>query len=178
MATVANTLLGLPGSTMNKREVLEFLDISPRTLTNYMQRGELSVRYEKGKNGKVAIFDPDEVQRLKDRLSVESHRPAVLPPPSENENSLPTGGAVVPAEYILKALQTLALASPRKRELLITEVAAKPVLKMKEASLLTGFSESHLREAIKKKLLHARKIDRSWRVRREDLETYVRSLFL
>ena len=50
---------------MNKREVLEFLEISPRTLTNYMQRGELSVRYEKGKNGKVAIFDPDEVKRLK-----------------------------------------------------------------------------------------------------------------
>ncbi len=143
-----------------------------------MQRGELSVRYEKGKNGKVAIFDPDEVKRLKDRLSVESHRPAVLPPLSENEDSLPAqGGAVVPAEYLLKALQTLALASPRKRELLITEVAAKPVLKMKEASLLTGFSEGHLREAIKNKLLNARKIDRSWRVRREDLETYVRSLF-
>jgi hypothetical protein len=166
--------------TMNKKEVIDFLGISPRTLTNYVKRGEISVRYERGKNGQVAVFDPDEVKTLKERLSVEHHRPAVLPPQSpDRENSLPVqGGTVVPAEYLLQALQTLALASPRKRELLITEVAVKPVLRLKEASLLSGFSEKHLRGAIKEGRLNGRKIDRSWRIERGDLETYVKSLFL
>lgn len=159
---------------MNKKEVLEFLGVSSRTLTNYMRQGKLSVRYEKGKNGKEALFDAEEVRALEERLSVEFHRPAVL---SSSEDSLPAPLPTVPSEYFLQALQTLALASPKKRSLLITEVAAKPVLKVEEASLLTGFSEGHLRDAITKQTLKARKIDRSWRIRREDLDLYVRELF-
>jgi excisionase family DNA binding protein len=58
----------------------------------------------------------------------------------------------------------------------LTDLAAKLTLSLMEASQLSGLSRGHLREAIEEKKLKARIIGRGWRVKRDDLEAYVKKL--
>ena len=55
-------------------------------------------------------------------------------------------------------------------------VADKLTLSLMEAAQLSGLSRGHLREAIENKKLKARIIGRAWRVKRDDLDAYVRKL--
>lgn len=52
----------------NKKEAATYLGISTRQLENYARSGRLSVRKEKGKTGDIAIFDDEELRRLKTEL--------------------------------------------------------------------------------------------------------------
>lgn len=52
----------------NKKEAAAYLGISTRQLENYARGGRLSVRKEKGKTGDIAIFDDEELRRLKTEL--------------------------------------------------------------------------------------------------------------
>jgi len=52
----------------------------------------------------------------------------------------------------------------------------KLTLSLTEAALLSGLSRNHLRQAIEDKKLRARIIGRGWRVKREDLDAYVKKL--
>jgi excisionase family DNA binding protein len=163
---------------ISKKEALEILEVSPRTLGNYVEQGKLSVRYVKGKNGQEAVYDRREVDVLKAASSTPPHRPAVLPKAGETEtlsatiNNLPQ---IAPALFF-EALKALSPAPVRKRELMVTEIAVKPILKIKEASTLTGLGERRLKDAIEKEALKAKKLDRSWRIKREDLDRYVKSI--
>ena len=56
------------------------------------------------------------------------------------------------------------------------EVAHKIMLTLPEAAVLTSLSRNHLREAISKGKLKARIIGRGWRVKRSDLDAYVKKL--
>jgi excisionase family DNA binding protein len=55
-------------------------------------------------------------------------------------------------------------------------LAEKLTLSLVEASQLSGLSRNHLRQAIEDKKLRARIIGRGWRVKREDLDAYVKKL--
>ncbi len=55
-------------------------------------------------------------------------------------------------------------------------VADKLTLSLVEASQLSGLSRGHLREAIEAKKLKERIIGRGWRVKRDDLDSYVAKL--
>jgi excisionase family DNA binding protein len=55
-------------------------------------------------------------------------------------------------------------------------IADKLTLSLVEASQLSGLSRNHLRQAIEDKKLRARIIGRGWRVKREDLDAYVKKL--
>jgi excisionase family DNA binding protein len=55
-------------------------------------------------------------------------------------------------------------------------VADKLTLSLIEASQLSGLSRNHLRQAIEEKKLKARIIGRGWRVKRDDLDAYVKKL--
>ena len=55
-------------------------------------------------------------------------------------------------------------------------VFEKLTLSLTEASQLSGLSRNHLRQAIEEKKLKARIIGRGWRVKRDDLDAYVRKL--
>ena len=61
---------------MNKKEVSAFLESSERSVENYVKRGLLSVRYEKGRTRDVPVFDDEEVRRLKAQLDA---RRALVP---------------------------------------------------------------------------------------------------
>jgi excisionase family DNA binding protein len=70
-------------------------------------------------------------------------------------------------DRMLRAFE--AMASP-------VRLSDKLTLSLTEAALLAGLSRGHLRLAIAEKKLKARIIGRGWRVKREDLEAYVKKL--
>lgn len=51
--------------TLSKREVIEYLGKSKRTVETYISSGRLPVQYINGANGKQAIFDRADVERFK-----------------------------------------------------------------------------------------------------------------
>ncbi len=52
----------------------------------------------------------------------------------------------------------------------------KPLLKLVEAQMLTGLSRDTLIEAINAGKLKARIIGRAWRIKREELDSYIKKL--
>jgi len=75
---------------------------------------------------------------------------------------------------VLEGLQSRAPAFPPVPS--ISDIAQKIMLTLPETALLTSLSRNHLRQAIEEKKLRARIIGRGWRVKRDDLDAYVRKL--
>jgi excisionase family DNA binding protein len=71
---------------------------------------------------------------------------------------------------------TRAPPAPEKQPPSIADLAAKPLLTLAEASTLTGLSRAVLRDAIESKKLKARIIGRAWRVKRADLDMFIKKL--
>lgn len=165
-------------SDLSKKEALSILGVSPRTLSNYVEAGKLSVRYTKGKHGQEALYDSKEVEALKTINETIITKP-ILAPRTPEAQTLPSTINNLPAltpELFFEALRALSPAPIRKRELMVTEIAVKPILKIKEASALTGLGERRLKDAIEKEELKAKKLDRSWRIKRDDLDRYVKAV--
>jgi excisionase family DNA binding protein len=55
-------------------------------------------------------------------------------------------------------------------------VESKPLLKLDEASQLTGLSRQILREAIEQNKLKAKIVGRAWRIKRDALDQYLKNL--
>ncbi len=158
---------------MDKERAAEELGISVRTLQRMVKRGEIAVRYERGTKGDEAHFDEEELRRY-----VERNRPASLIRPGTSAlvrhdapldmTGVTTGGATngaTPdtAKRMLAAFESLS-------------VGNKLLLNLSEVRALTGLSDQHLREAIHKGRLKGRIIGRGYKVKRADLEAYVRKL--
>ncbi len=166
---------------MTKEEAAELLGVSTRAIERYTKQGRLSVTYEKGKTRSVAVYDRAELARLKEELKEAPYpmRPAVLPP-VENSQALTTTHPDRDVSEIVGILaaafnqaQTSAPAQPS-----LTDLAVKMVLSLKEAAMLSGISRDRLIGAIDGKKLKASKdkIGRGWRVKRDDLDSYVKKL--
>ena len=54
---------------MNKAEACQFLKVSERSLARYAAQGKIGVTYQKGKRGNVALYDDEDLKRLKEELS-------------------------------------------------------------------------------------------------------------
>jgi excisionase family DNA binding protein len=157
---------------MDKERAAEELGISVRTLQRMVKRGEIAVRYERGPKGDEAHFDEEDL-----RLYLERHKPALLRPGSSalvRHDAPPvvtgdmTGGAMNgaagdTAHRMVTAFEALS-------------VGNKLLLNLTEVRMLTGLSGQHLREAIHVGTLKGRIIGRGYKVKRADLEAYVRKL--
>jgi excisionase family DNA binding protein len=180
LATPTPTHRNIPGVAMlTKKQVIERLGVSERSITNYVKSGRLRVKYVKGKFGQEARFSAREVDALAIDLTV---KPEVISVPLE---TTPLAKTQKPLESsgngkdILPAVATgiEALMVPiRSRPLLLTEIAVKPLLKLEEASVLTGLSRERLRDSIREGDLKASVIGRSWRVKRKELDRFIESL--
>jgi len=163
---------------MNKQQAADFLGVTPRAVERYTAQGKLSVRYEKGKTRPVAVYSEEELRALKQEIENPSvHRPAVelLQTTSHNSQALiPTNTEQGLAEFVgfLKG----AVESSQRMPMATLSIADKIMLTLPEAALLTSLSRGHLRQAIEEKKLRARIIGKGWRVKREDLEAYVKKL--
>lgn len=167
---------------MNREEAAEELGISVRSLQRVVKAGLLSVTYKRGASGKQeAFFDPDEIMRHKATMQAETVKPALAPAGATNGD---TALARVGAPQIANALMSWLEGKQREQEgetdgrqaRPSVAIADKPLLKLDEASALTGLSRHILREAIDAGKLKAKIIGRSWRVKREDLDNYIKKL--
>jgi len=95
--------------------------------------------------------------------------------PETEPRSLVRLSDVAPFTGLAQALQNLLEAKPRAPVPTLS-LADKLTLSLMEAAQLAGLSRNHLREAITEGKLKARIIGRGWRVKRSDLDAYVRRL--
>ncbi len=160
---------------MNKREAAERLGVSTRLVERYAAEGRLGeVKYIRGKTGRQADFDEQAVDRLKAELEAPAFPPTALAAPNRRAE-----GLVAPQdrERFIAALEALAVSREQPRSgHVVVSLGEKIMLTLAEASALTNLSRKHLRQAIEEKKLKARIIGRGWRVKRSDLDAYVRKL--
>lgn len=70
----------------------------------------------------------------------------------------------------------LLVATKKQRSLSPSEIAHKLMLTLQEAAALSGLPRQHLLEAIEKGELKAQRLEHAWRIRRVDLDDYIRRL--
>jgi excisionase family DNA binding protein len=183
------------GKELTKEQAAKRLKISVRSLQRAASAGKVKPVYHRGASGKMeTFFDSDDVDRYKEELAqvVEPERkPAMVAAPTGDSQALSQVGA---GSYVASLHDLLErLVSAQERQLppnspasvsdshtlsqnAPLSLADKLTLNLAEASQLSGLSRGHLRQAIEEKKLKARIIGRGWRVKREDLDAYVRKL--
>ncbi len=185
------------GKELTKEQACKRLGISVRSLQRATQSGKLQARYHRGKSGKMeAFYDSDELDHYKEELAqvVVPERKTVPAPTGDSEALTPIG--TPQGEQYLAALHDLLgrVVAMQERPLLpaptgdghtsahvgatvaTLSLADKLTLSLMEAAQLSGLSRGHLREAIDAGKLKARIIGRGWRVKRDDLDAYVKKL--
>ncbi len=152
---------------MNKETAAEALGISIRSLQRLVQSEKISVTYKRGESGKQeAIFNADEIEIYKQQRDVESVKPAAA---TINDKALARNDAN-------QFLQVLRQAITPETKAAGVPIADKPLLKLDEAAALTGLSRDTLRQAIDTDELKGRLIGRAFRIKRADLDSYIKKL--
>jgi len=166
---------------MNKEQAAAALGITVRTLQRHMAAHRIGFAMRRTTTGEEATFSTEEVARFKaerDAL-ITTVTPAanvsemVRQEPSQalqragSEQSIQAlGQAIADA---LRATQDGKGSSPVS----IAELAQKMSLSFREAALLSGVPESHLREGYARGILRGAKIGRGVRVTPDDVRKYV-----
>ncbi len=146
---------------MNKKEVAEFLGVSTRIVEKYSSEGKLGeVTYVRGKTGKQAEYNREAVENLK----------TVLESP---DTALATKS---PDARLFVASLVEAMATREETRTASVRVSEKLLLNLADCRLLTGLSDANLRDAIKVGKLKARIIGRGYKVKRTDLDAYIKKL--
>jgi excisionase family DNA binding protein len=157
---------------MNRKEALEALGISVRSLQRIVKDGKLSVAYQRGASGKMeAIYDTKEV------VSYAEYLREIVKPEHKNDSlSLVVGSrADTRQEFVALVAASVREAAKVDKQAVIP-IADKLLFTLTEAQGMTGLSREILREAIGNKKLKAKIIGRGWRVKRADLEAFVKRL--
>lgn len=165
---------------LTKKEAAEFLGVSTRALERYTQQGKIGVKYSQGKNGKQAFYQQSDLEQYRDSQIIPTHKPATEEVSTAPDLALArvVGGEQLPAfppiavDRLVSAFETISshLQQPK------ISLTDKLVLTIDEAQMLTGFSKNILKNAIKEKKLNAQIIGRSWRIKRSDLDKYIKNL--
>ena len=167
---------------MNKQEAADYLDVSTRAIERYTAKGRLTPAYEKGRTGLAPVYDKAQLDDLKKDMHTPGARPEVnvVKPDKPDRRSKPGKGKALALRGLGKseALAELivAIETARSAARPLAPLADKLTLNLSEASALSGLSRGHLRQAIEEKRLKARIIGRGFRVKRADLDAYVRKL--
>jgi excisionase family DNA binding protein len=160
---------------LTKKEAADFIGVTVRSIEAYAAKGKLTPARAKGKRGDITVYDEAELQKLKDARAqihfVEKPEQESLDKRSSESLALARASDFAPlGERLILALDAMRITAPG------VLVADKLTLSLAEASQLSGLSRNHLRAAIESKKLKARIIGRGWRVKRSDLEAYVKKL--
>ncbi len=166
---------------MKKKEAADYLGISTRALERYVSLQRVGVAYIRGRTGDEAVFDKGELRRFKQQLSDHRRvRPAIADeasPSSETEpRQLARLSDVAPLAIFERMTAALEALKPNSSNVPTVPVADKVMLTLPEAAALTSLSRAHLRAAIGEGKLKAQIIGRGWRVKRDDLDAWVKKL--
>ncbi len=153
---------------MNKTDAAHYLGIGVRSLERYTSAGRIQAGKKKVKTGYALDYDVAALDSLKSMLDAEAIGDDVVDVAASVGETL----ARLPRQTSVAIVK----ASPQ-RERPTVGIEHKLLLTLEEASALTGLSRGVLRQAIEDKKLKAAVIGRGFKMRREDLETYIRKLF-
>jgi excisionase family DNA binding protein len=164
---------------MNSAQAAKRLKVSVRSLQRLANKHHLTVTYQRGNSGKQeAHYNLEEINKLKGELSQPTLRENVsltTTPDVSRQTQL-----VAPqfASALLNLIEQVQRKQEPEVKNTLREVAIedKPLLKLDEASALTGLSRGTLREAINSGRLKAKVIGRAWRIKRGDLDFYIKEL--
>jgi hypothetical protein len=134
---MATTTQAVKSKTLTKREVIEYLGKSKRTVETYISAGRLPVAYVNGPNGKQATFERGEVERFKREMAEPMVRAVV--PAGSNDTAHPGSTAVGPlvrTDALQHFLASVLQAYPAQRP--------KPWLTLAEAAEFSGLPQSYL----------------------------------
>ena len=170
---------------MNKKEAAEYLGVSTRAIERYTQKGKLGVKYSGGKTRPIAIYDQEELDRLKEELETTIHKPVIESAPTTPTNLTvrdvglsglvekiitPLSSQLASLTEAIQSFKTLPPTRPT------VPIENKLLLTLREVQALTGLSRETLREAIQFNQLKAKIVGKAWRVKRSDLEDYIENL--
>jgi excisionase family DNA binding protein len=163
-----------------KIEAAEYLGMSVRTLLRHTAAGRIAASQRRGTRGAETVYDEGELEQFKKQLEGVTY--PVRPVVTSGTNAFESDAALVPpnqAEFVgerfLAALESIA-ARDSKPSVGVVPIADKVILTLADAAVLTTLSRSHLLEAIHDGRLKAKIIGRGWRIKRNDLDIYVRKL--
>jgi excisionase family DNA binding protein len=153
---------------MKKEEAAEFLGISVRSLQRLTQKKVITLIQKRGESGKQeSFYDVDELTEYKRKRDVETVNPAVAP---SKDTALARNDATQFFEMLKDAV------APKQKAGRDVAVENKPLLKLDEAAALTGLSRQILRKAIDSEELKAKLIGRAYRIKRDDLDEFIKNL--
>jgi excisionase family DNA binding protein len=162
---------------MNKKEASEFLGISTRLVEKYASENRLGeVTYVRGKTGKQAEYDRKAVENLKTALESPDTAIATKTPDARLFVAQLVEAMANREQANIEAIRGLLSGSgeyPRNASVRISE---KILLNLSDCRSLTGLSEATLRDAIKSGELRAKIIGRGWKVKRQDLDEFIKKL--
>jgi excisionase family DNA binding protein len=162
---------------MNKKEVSEFLGISTRRVEKYASAGRLGeVTYVRGKTGKQAEYNQEAVEKLKTALESPDTSLATTTPDARLFVAQLVEAITTREQAHVEAIRGLLSGSPEEPRSASVRVSEKILLNLTDCRLLTGLSETSLREAIKSGELRAKIIGRGWKVKRQDLDDFIKKL--
>jgi AraC-like DNA-binding protein len=150
---------------MNKTEAAQFLGVSPRTLQRLSQQGKISVSYKNAKTGAAAEYEEEELRRYLEQQSSIIYKPA-----SQALTTIPQEALALRDDRLITILESLR--PPQKPTV---PIESKLTLNLAEASALAGLSRRQLLIAIKEKKLKGRIIGKGWKVKRVDLESFIKN---
>lgn len=170
---------------LSKKEAAEYLGVSTRSLERYVSDGRLSVRYEESANGEVALFDPNELNQLREEKQTPRIKPvsehSELAPTTPDKNLAPlsgvVGGLLNPLQELMERLiLVLSARDESKAKLTPVQLQGKLLLKLSEVQVLTGLSREILMDSIKDGSLPAQMIGKAYRIKFKDLEKFIDDL--
>jgi len=170
---------------ITRAEALELLGISERQLQKYGATGKLKVMYVKGARGQESRYSRAEIEALAQEQEEIRTRPIPLPSTEDRESAKskieesPNIPAITPLHDLSPlAIQALERLTERlsPSSLPPSELKEKPILTLREATVLTGLSYPRLRDAIRSGEIGGARIGHSWMVKTKELISFAESL--
>jgi excisionase family DNA binding protein len=159
---------------LNKKEAAKYLGCTESNLQRLMGENKIQFSRIQGKFGLEVFFEQAELDRYKAEKEVNSLviSPSLTPSsPSSKGSSM-----VVNTNDFMGILEKIAQGLNRQNQQLSFPLENRLTLTLEEAAGLSGFPVGTIKKVIKDGLLKSVKIGRARRVRREDLETWVKEL--
>jgi excisionase family DNA binding protein len=162
---------------MNKREAAGYLGISTRLVEKYASEGRLGeVTYVRGRTGKQAEYDRQAVEKLKVALDTPDTALTARTPEARLFATYLAEILERREQANIEALRGLLKGGSDKPRSASIRTSEKILLTINDCRLLTGLSRQILRQAIAGGKLKARVIGRSFRIKREDLDKFIKKL--
>ena len=161
-----------------KQQAADDLGVSTRAIERYTAKGKLNPTYDRDESGRlVALYDESELARVREEMEHFTPQRAAQqrakPQAKKQSQALTVRGAEKSgalAQLVAAIEAARAQAKPQ------AALGEKLMLSLVEASALSGLSVGHLRAAIHAKKLKSKIIGHGWKIKRGDLDAYVRKL--